>query len=326
MIRSFSWRDIALLHRVRNMGVCPDSHLACTRGPHVLQDALVDLVTPGKSTCTLVVRPPDSKQLSGVGQFMHRVGQPYARLTFLGPLNAMAQPSGMRLIDALAHHAGKRGIHHLIAEVDEKHPVFENLRYCGFSIYARQRIWQLTDTPQIDSDAKDDTWRPETDADSVAIQNLYINLVPPLVQQVEPPPMRNNHNLVHWKGSDLLGYLAIEKGQKGIWAQPYYHPAVERIDDLLASLLITLSPTRHRPIFICVRSYQAGLSSSLERYGFTPRSNQAVAVKRLAASIRQRVRLPLPSYNGTQPEPTTPFTASSLPSRRNPDLPVQESY
>lgn len=309
MIRPFGWRDLALLHRVRNVGLCLDSHLACTQGHQALQNALLGALAPRRSTYTLVAFPTHPTEMSAVGQIRQLSDQPYARLTFIGPMGAFIEPICVQLLDALSQSAGEGGAHHLIAEADEFSPVFERLREAGFAIYARQRIWRIADTHPGNTMPMRASWRVERSSDINAIQNLYHNLVPALVQQVEPPPVRNTRGLVHWDEGELLGYLDVDRGSQGTWVQPYFHPAAERIGDLLASFLKQYAQYKRRPLHVCVRSYQGGLNEALGRLGFEACHDQAVMVKRLAALVRHRIRAALPALDGTQPEPTAPFSS-----------------
>ena len=198
MIRPLDWRDLAMLHRMRSHGLCLDSQLDSTRGPDAFHDALMDPFSRRRSTHTLIARPDDSRHAIAVGQFTHHINQVFAHLTFLGPEGALSQPSGMHLIDALSQLAGTNKIHHLIAEIDERNNAFEVLRRAGFAVYARQRIWQYIGSLSVDIENVNLEWRLESDADASAIRNLYHNLVPGLVQQVENPPTSSNRNLVHW--------------------------------------------------------------------------------------------------------------------------------
>jgi len=308
MIRSFDWRDLGLLHRARDKGLCLDSQLAFTRGANTIQILLLDMITPGRTACTLVARPDGKgEDAAAIGQILHRAGEPHARLSFIGPVDAMANPSIGRLLDSLGQTAGDRGALHLIADVDEQCPIFENMRSAGFAIYSRQRIWCLEGTPALDNLPESEAWRTECDADENAINHLYLNIVPALVQQVELPPKIDRRDFVHWHNGDLLGYLDIERGPLGVWVDPYFHPAVENLDDLLVGFLAKYSDRQKRPLFFSVRSYQGWIGHALERLGFEPRSDQAVMVKRLAVSIRHPALSPLPSVEGTRPEPTTPF-------------------
>ncbi len=323
MIRPMDWRDLAVLHRMRTHGLCLDSQLDSIRGPDAFHDALLDPFSRRKKTYTLIARSDDTDQTIAVGQFTHHTDQLFAHLTFLGPIDALSQPSGMRLIDALSQAAGSQKIQHLIAEIDEKNPTFEILRRAGFAVYARQRIWQRTGPPSHDMEKINPEWRLESESDVAAIRNLYHNLVPGLVQQVETPPSSNNRNLVYWHQDELLAYLDLKDGSRGIWAQAYIHPAVERTQDLLKSLLAHLEITSKKPLYFCVRSYQAGLNLGLQVLDFQPCSDQAVMVKRLTASMRNRVPTKLRAIEGTQPEPTAPISRAACSSQSAADIPIE---
>ena len=302
MIRELDWRDLPLLHRVRDRGLCPDSQLAFTRGAHAMQNALLDPFIPGKSAVTLVSRNGD---LEAVVQCIYRSDAPNARLSFFGPEEALDHDTGLELLESLAAAVGEHGAPNLIAEVDERSEAFERLRSAGFAIYARQRIWQL-DAPEGDFESLgEEVWRVENSKDAHSAQSLYHNIVPGLVQQVEPPPSRPGHNLVYWREGELLGYLDIERGSLGTWVQPYFHPAVEGFQGLLGDYLQDVAGDR--PIYVCVRSYQSWMSGPLERLMFEPSVDQAVMVKRLAIGVRRQAASPLPAVEGTYPEPTAPI-------------------
>lgn len=305
-IRPLDWRDLPLLHRLRNHGMCLDAHLAFTSGPHPVQSALLDSITPGRSDYTLVAPHDRKRSLTAVGQLSHQNKAPLARLTFIAPEAALTQANGMRLLDALAKAAGKRGAQSLIAEVDEDSRAFESLRRAGFAVYARQRIWVWK--PEGSDEAPPaDAWQLESSKDRPAIRILYHNLVPALVQQVEIPPGDHGRGLVYWQSAELHGYLETDHGSLGAWVHPYLHPAVEQHGELLLGALAQLTERHGLPVYICVRSYQGWMNSTLERIGLEPCTDQAVMVKRLAARIRQQVEAGLPALEGTRPEPTAPF-------------------
>lgn len=306
VIRPFDWRDLALLYRVRDRGLCTDAELAFTRGVNALQHALLDVFSPGKTTITFVARPKRREGEPAVGQCVLRSGQPNARLTFIGPATALEQDNGLELLESLARAAGEHAAHNLVADIEEGSSVFESLRQAGFAVYARQRIWRFQDGQPAQPTPAESTWRPETSQDELATQGLYLNLVPGLVQQVEPPPERSGHNLVAWQEGQLMGYLDMQRGPLGTWVQPYIHPAAQAFDRMLTAFLAE-APDRDRPIFICVRSYQSWMGEALEHLGFQPVSNQAVMVKRLAAMVRKPATSPLPTVEGTYPEPSAPI-------------------
>jgi len=331
VVRSLDWRDLTLLHRVRGNGLCFHAQMAYTRGPNALQNALLDVITAGRSAWTLVVRPTDPAEPPGVAQCMQHNEDPYARLTFLGPLEILGTSSGQRLLEALARTAGERGAHNLIAEVDEHSPAFECLRHAGFGIHSRQRIWRLGGAgngaaplshPSAHSRAvlgeSPSSWRSEAPSDQAAIQNLLMSLVPARVHQVEPAATHGGRGYVYWPEKELLGYLDVDRGPLGIWLQPFFHPAAENLDQLLQAILGLLEGRRDRPFYVCVRSYQSWLSSPLEGLGFETCLDQAVMVKRLAVSIRQPAAAPIPSLEGTRAKPTAPVAhlENSAPTHR----------
>lgn len=317
MIRSADWRDLGLILKVGDNGLCLDSQLAYTRGFSTLQTTVLDMLTPGRSTHSLVARSADKEEPAALGQFNHRMGEPHARLTFLGPEEIISSDQMLAILDELGQAAGERGAHHLIAEVDETNLAFESLRHAGFAIYARQRVWRLHETALLDEVAEDARWRPSRSTDGPAISHLYINIVPALVQQVEPPPNLSRGDLVHSKDGELLGYLDIERGPRGVWVQPYLHPATENLGELISGFLETYSDNRNRPLYFAVRSYEGWVGHGLERLGFSVESDQAVMVKRLAAQVRHPARARIPAVEGTRPEPTTPLAQNPLanPSR-----------
>ena len=307
-IRPFAWRDIILMRRVRPLGIIMDSQLAHTGGTHIYQNALLDPLRPQPQSCTFVARPEDTIHEPIIGQIHLHNESRQARLAFLAPENAISTVVGIQMIEELSQAAGRQGAHALIAEIHEYEPAYESLRRVGFAIYARQRIWKLDHVPSIDP-ALDQAWRVEEEGDRASVLNLVSSLVPGLVQQIEPPSTRNGKGLVYWSEGELLGYLDIHQGGKGIWVQPYFHPAAELSESLLAGFVMTLNPTKGRPLYICVRSYQGGLAGAFERLGFQDCESQAVMVKRIAKPIGEEARYGKQVLEGTQPEPTTPILA-----------------
>jgi hypothetical protein len=307
IVRNFDWRDFALLQRVRNRGICLHSKLRYTRGPHVIQNKLLEMFTPSRSIYTLVARPDEAQIPEALGQLQIQENYPQAHLGYVTPVESLETTSGALLLESMAHTAGQRGCQTLVAEVDESSPSFEALRKAGFGVYARQRIWRLDQQDSGDLVPKKHAWRPELRNDRNAIRSLYINIVPALVQQVEPPPERNGRGLVYWLEGEMLGFLDIMRGPRGIWFQPYFHPAATVSDDLLAGFIQAFSPSKTKPMYVSVRSYQGGVGGSLDRLGFTSCADQAVMVKRLAHLVVDQVHATLPAIEGTQPEPTAPF-------------------
>ena len=126
-------------------------------------------------------------------------------------------------------------------------------------------------------------WRRAISVDLPAIQSLHHQIVPPLLQPVEPTP-RRAAGLVC---SDMTRcYVSLTYGVHGIVVTPLIHPESTDVADRLANLLSHLPDRRKRPIYLCVRSYQAWLESALEDLGGKPSERQAVMMKHLAHMVK----------------------------------------
>jgi hypothetical protein len=92
--------------------------------------------------------------------------------------------------------------------------------------------------------------------------------------------------------------------------QPFIHPDTQDIPALLAGLLKTIPNRLSRPLYICVRSYQAWLESAIETLGAQPGPRQAVMVRHLAAQQKVERKYALPALEGGQPEVSAPIARS----------------
>ncbi len=303
-LRPFAWRDLGILHRYRNRALCLDSSLGATRGPVLVPGALLSYLSPATGIFTWVCTN-DCDEQPLMGQIVHIAADPFARITFLAPHESLDSPSLLSLLEQLAQQAGERGAFHLLAEIDERSPVFDAMRKAGFAVYARQRIWRFlgAEAPVATLEIP---WEAVASKESFAIQALYHNVVPGLVQQVEPLSADNLRGLVCYKNSDLIGYVELKYGHQGIWAQPFIDPDVENIDRRIQDLINSIPERRARPVNLCVRSYQSWLEPALDALGAAPGPVQAVMVKRLVVHHRVARALALPKIE-SQPEVSAPI-------------------
>lgn len=301
-VRPFDWRDLPTLHRYRHQGLFLDSVWVFTRRPSLVPtNALLTYFAPATGIFTYLVENEAHSDEPLVGQVTHATGAVSAHISFLAPEEPLEPILVSAIMERMCLEVGERGGQHILAEVYEHHHAFEVLRQLGFAIYARQRFWQLNIAPALK--AVVGPWRPCIEKDLPAIRSLYSNLVPGLVQQVEPPPSNHLRGWVYLNKQDLLGYIELKYGPQGILAQPFIHPDAEELAAGLVPLLENLPDRRGRPIYLCVRTYQSWLESALYDTDAQPSPRQAVMVKRLVLTRRAEQVVAIPILEGGRAEP-----------------------
>jgi len=303
-IRSFDWRDLPVLHRYRHCGLFLDTALVLTRGPGLVPaGAVFSAAGLGGSVFTYLCDDDEVRKQPLLAQVTHNTGSTFARLSFIAPDEAVVSADLPSLFDYLAPAVGERGAFHILAEVDERAQAFDALRRSGFAIYANQRIWKLEEEEAGKSESS--AWRKCNGRDVLRVRSLYNDLVPGLVQQVEPLPREHLKGMVYYQDGTMMAYVELRYGPKGIWAQPFIHPDAHDFDESLGKLLHSLSGRSGRTVYICVRSYQSWLEGMIESVGAVPGNSQAVMVRHLSVARRAAQPVTLPAINGTRAEPIT---------------------
>ena len=305
-VRPFDWRDLPALYRYRRQGLFLDTTRLLTLGPRLIPaGVLLSYIAPATGIFTYRCTGNEESEDSMVGQVVHSPGSTSARLSFVTPTSALETACLPELLEHVTSEIGERGAFHLLAEIDERDAAFEALRKAGFAIYSRQRIWELAGEPA--GEALSTPWRAAASQDCLDAQILYCNLVPGLVQQVEPPATRLR-GMVYCQEGEVVAYVELRYGGRGIMAQPFVHPDTKNISERLVDLLRGLPNRRSRPIYLCVRSYKSWLEPAIEALGAVAGPIQAVMVKRLAIAQKATRPYAIPALEGVHPEITAPFT------------------
>jgi len=304
MIRSFEFLDLRHLYRYRKQGVYLDSASVLTKGKGLLPvKAVLSPISEAMGVYTGVYELPGGRSRL-IGQASHALGSVAAHLNFLTPEKNIEPVGSAELIEYLVKRMGEHKAQVLVADVDEKTATFEILRRLSFSIFARQRIWRIKAVPP--DNASQLAWRPMNSQDEFNTRRLYHAIVPTMVQQVESPPVYGMNHWVFYDRDEMLGYADVIQGTAGVWVQPFIHPEMENVGRHLSSLFAAMLPSERRPVYICLRSYQGGLSTFLEELNAEVSTSQAVMVRRLTAMVKKPELAALPSINGTT-EVTTPY-------------------
>jgi hypothetical protein len=287
--------DFPTLARYRNQAVMLDTARALTRGNPLGAAGFFSYFNPRRHIYSGIARENDVTLLGGV---IHTNGDSFAKLVFLAPETQLTHAGLPALIEHLAVEAGKWGAFHVLAELDESGAAFPALRRAGFSVYAWQRIW---DVSHVEPGQPDTGWVRAQSIHLPAIQSLYYQIIPPLLQPVEQSPKRAAGFI---SLGDLKCYVHLTQGSAGILLTPLIHPEAADVAMKLAGLLNHLPDRRNRPVYLCIRSYQAWLEPALEDLGGRPATQrQAVMVKHLVRTIKdeQTVLAAQPAGVSVQP-------------------------
>ena len=309
MIRPFELRDLPTLHRYRERGIFLNSPSTLIWGKTLVPVWAVFSPFSNAVGIYTAVSGTNSQQPERIiGQVRHILGQEDARFTFLAPASDIDAGSFTEMLEYLIKKLGEHKAQNLIAEVDESSDCFELLRRAGFSIYTRQQIWQVSRVPKPRGETFN--WREIAPVDEFNARKLYHAVVPTMVQQVEPTPWEELRGWVLYQNGDLMAYVYVIEGPRGIWVQPFIHTDMEDIYSQIIQLLAHLRPKERRPAYVCLRSYHGGLAPHLEALDAKVSGSQAVMVRRLTAAVKKPELARLPAINGKE-QPTTPYSHTS---------------
>ncbi|WP_420631116.1 hypothetical protein [Candidatus Leptofilum sp.] len=305
MIRPFNLRDLPLVHRLSEVGVSLHTESALTKNLHPTRGALFSLV--GGDFPTYVWKS-DNNGLAGFIQLFLDEESVHAHILYLSStreeqidstdngtaVSGAKDADGQRpylvnenvwlpLLDQAVAEAGRRGIHSLVAEVDELSDKLPVLRRAGFVVYTRQDVWVLAPDEARQAANEANGLRPRQAEDDWDIQILYANIVPRLVQLVEPmPPLHDGVGWVLHEENELAAFVHVHVGPVATWMRLFIHPSAEIQADRIITAVVQRTPAAAtRPIYCCVRRYQSWVQTALERSGFTLWGSQAVMVKHI---------------------------------------------
>jgi hypothetical protein len=293
-IRPLALLDLPYVYSFRDEAVALDTARRLTRGNPLGAVGLFSYVNPARHIYAAIANGENESVLGGV---FHSPDETFAKLLYLAPASQLHHPELPDLIEYLSAQAGTWGAFHVLAEVDETSNAFVSLRKSGFSVYAWQRMWDVSQIMDADREFE---WMRVKPVHLQAIQSLHHQIVPPLIQPMESQPSSANG----WMCNEgVKCYVSVSQGVYGMVLSPLIHPEATNVSEKLASLIANLPDRRNRPVYICVRSYQAWLEPVLADLGAKGGDRQAVMVKHLAHLVKeeQTVRAAQPAGVRVQP-------------------------
>ena len=297
-IRPLALLDLPYLYGFREKAIGLDTARTLTRGNPLGAVGLMAYVNPSRHVYSAIANGEDDSVFGGI---IHSREETFAKLLYLAPSSQMGHPELPALIENLTAQAGEWEAFHVIAEVDESSDVFVPLRRAGFSVYAWQRMWDVSEITESNSGLE---WMRVRPVNLPAVQSLYHQIVPPLLHPIEPQP----RNAAGWMCNEgPKCHVSISQGVYGIVLTPLIHPEATDVSEKLSKLIGNLPDRRNRPVYICVRSYQAWLEPVLADLGAKSGPRQAVMVKHLARMVK----------DAAPARATQPVGVSVQPSRVN---------
>jgi hypothetical protein len=308
-IRPLDILDFPLIARYRNDTLTLDSTRALTRGHPLGAAGLLAYINPARNTYAAVANGNGDALVGGV---IHSRGESFAKLLYLAPASHLDHAALPELVEHLVIQAGEWGAFHVIAEIDETSDAFPALRQAGFSVYAWQRMWDVSELKGDSNVSK--SWTRARSINRPSLQSLYHQIVPQLMHPVEPLS-KNARGLIC--NGDVKCYVSLASGAQGIVMTPLIHPEATNVEMKLSSLLNFIPDRRGRPVYLCVRSYQAWLEPALEDLGAISAPRQAVMVKHLARYIKEPQTAPaVPSGVSVQPSQMSQLQTEDNEQRR----------
>ncbi|HLO31673.1 MAG TPA: hypothetical protein VK249_21145 [Anaerolineales bacterium] len=282
-IRPLALLDLPYLYGFRDQAVGLDTARTLTRGNPLGAVGLFAYVNPARHIYSAIANGEEEHVLGGI---IHSRSETFAKLLYIAPSSQLNHPDLPELIEGLSVQAGSWGAFHVLAEVDETSEAFVALRKAGFAVYAWQRMW---DVSAITETSRSFDWMRVKSVHVPSIQSLYYQIVPPLLQPVEPQPKSG----LGWMCNDgVKCYASAMQGVYGIVLAPLIHPEATEVSAKLASLISNLPDRRNRPVYVCVRSYQAWLEPVLADLGAQGADRQAVMVKHLVHMVKEGQTVP----------------------------------
>jgi hypothetical protein len=270
--------DLPTIARYRNQALSLDASRLLTRGNPLGAGGFLSYFNPVRHIYTCVAQENNTTLL---GNVIHTGQDTFAKLVYLAPNSELAHPGLVDLVEDLASEAGKWGAFHLRAELEETSEAFPSLHKTGFSVYASQRIWDIS---QLALGPSTEHWMPAQPIHLPAIHSLHYLVTPPLLQPVEKTPKQAS-GLISSDG--IKCYINLTRGPKGILLMPLIHPETTDVAERLLSILNHIPTRGNRPVYLCIRSYQEWLAPILEGLGAKVSPKQAVMVKHLARMIKE---------------------------------------
>jgi hypothetical protein len=282
------------VYRLQRKGVSLDLQRGLTQPSKPLLEAWLAFLTQqemGQPTYVL----SDLHDGEGFVQLRFRPHQAAVDVSFMAPAleeGRDATKVWSRLLDGACVEVARRGIQRVFASLPESGAEADLFYQSGFTLYAGEDIYCLTQKPKAGHKDQSAGLRPRRPEDWPSIQKLCVAITPQRVRQAEggisiAAGMERHfrHYVLPGRdGDDLVAVLSISTGGQARWLRLLVHPDARDVADTLVHQALAMTqghPTL--PIFCSVRQYEGGVRAALEAVGFEHYAARALMVKHTLA-------------------------------------------
>jgi hypothetical protein len=310
--------DLRALAELTSHGVELELERARLSSASPLADALVSRMSFGSMGAeTFVLYTNGRKQRAlGVVQARHRKNRPEADITFIAP-SLEHEPDAVttwyRLLSEVTNSLGELGIQRIYAQLPVGNGAEEVFHQAGFTVFTREDIYVLDADKAVargraNGGTRTGTLRRMRKRDAWNVLKLYSAVTPRNVQHAEAMLTTegatgklddwwenvNGTSYVYERplaGLDACaGIVRITRGRHGSWARLHVHPdALKYADEIVQEMIVLVSKTRARPIYVGVRDYEGGVRGALETAGFRQLMERSHMVKHTTVRVREAV-------------------------------------
>lgn len=328
MTRWLTLNDLIAIQQLQRRGIQLDLERAVLWPHSPLRAAVAAHWPPSPiGADTIILCPPSGRgRALGFLQVRERRHRPEADLAFIAPsLDAREDAVSIwyRLLAECTQHFGDRGGQHLFAQISGGDATEDVLRQAGFSTYAHEDIYRLTErptrltkTPLLHRQRPRDTWN---------LLRLYSQATPRAVQIAEGmlSPEGQGGRLRDWwdqaRGSgyvlqvdqEMVGAVRVLRGSAAYWLRFWLSPQAHDYGaTILNAALSLLWAAPRRPIYVSVREYESGLRAPLEDMGFRILYTRNLLVKHTTARAKEPLIKLVPALE-KRPEPAASVAGHS---------------
>lgn len=329
MTQLVSLNDLVSIRQLQSRGIQLDLERAVL-WPHTPMQAAIEHHVPFSNIAayTHVLYPNNSPRSRALGflQARPRRGRPEADIAFISPSLSASEDAvaiWYRLLAECTQEIGSRGGQRLFAQLAGNNGAEEVFRQAGFSTYAREDIFRLTNWVPNTYDKK--ILRRQRTRDGWTLLRLYAQLTPRPIQIAEGMlsaegqggkmgdwwDQSSGAGFILEIDGELAGAVRVRRGRAAYWLRFWLHPqAIDHSHDLVNGALSLLWAAPRRPIYCGVRDYESGLCDELYQAGFEYLQTRSLLVKHTTVRVKESLLKFIPTLE-KRAEPATSISHHS---------------